>query len=89
MEEWNWDKTGTRHNPGIQIVDLTDFIDSVDTIILSEGVDGVLQIMPETITYLEKLNKEIVVARTPIAVEKYNEFLAQGKRVGALIHSTC
>ncbi len=88
-EEWNWNKTGTRHVPGTQIADLTDFIDNVDVIILSEGVDGVLQIKDETITYLEGKNIKIYRMRTPEAVKLYNELAAQKIRVGALLHSTC
>lgn len=88
-EEWDWNKTGTRHKPGIQIEDLADFIDNIDTIVLSEGVDGVLQIKPDTLEFLKKANKDIFIARTPMAVEKYNELLTKGERVGALIHTTC
>jgi len=88
-EEWDWNTTGTRHNPGIQKEDLEDFIDQVDIIVLSQGVEGVLQIKPETIEYLNEKEKAFFIALTPIAVEKYNELLAQGIRVGALIHSTC
>lgn len=88
-EDWNWNKTGTRHSPGIQIEDLSDFIDEVDIIILSEGVDGVLQIKPETITYLKEKNKEVHCLRTPKAVELYNKLAAEKRQVGALLHSTC
>ena len=88
-EEWDWDKTGTRHSPGIQIADLSDFIDQVDVIILSEGVDGVLQIKSETIEYLKSNNKKYFVFRTPLAVKKYNELALAGEKVGALIHTTC
>lgn len=89
VEEWNWNVTGTRHKPGIQIVDLSDFIDQVDAIVLSEGVDGVLKIKPETVEYLQNLGKQFYIARTPKAVEKYNELLQKGERVGVLIHTTC
>lgn len=88
-EGWDWSKTGTRHNPGVQIADLSDFIDKVDIIVLSQGVDGVLQIKPETLEYLRKLNKKIIVALTPTAVAEYNKLAKQGQLVGALIHTTC
>lgn len=89
QEEWIWDKTGTKHKPGIQVTDLSDFIDQVDIIVLSEGVDGVLQIKPETIAYLKEKKKEIHCLRTPKAIELYNKLTAQHLRVGALLHSTC
>ncbi len=88
-EAWNWDKTNTRHVPGIQIADLSDFVNEIDIIILSQGVDGILKIKPETIEYLKKQNKEIHIARTPQAIELYNKLSTENKRVGALLHSTC
>lgn len=88
-EEWNWGKTGTRHVPGIQISDLEDFIDEIDEIVLSEGVDGVLQTKPETLEYLEKAGKKIHKALTPEAIKIYNERAVKHVRIGALLHSTC
>ena len=64
-------------------------LSKIDVIVLSEEVNGILQIKPDTIDYLKKANKEYFVARTPQAVEKYNELLSKGKPVGALIHTTC
>lgn len=89
VEEWDWTKTGTRHIPGIQIADLEDFMKDVDIVVLSEGVDGVLQTKPETLTYLQKNEKQLIKARTPQAVAMYNKLVNEGKRVGALIHTTC
>lgn len=91
QEEWNWNKTEpkTRHVPGIQISDLSDFINDVDEVVLSEGVDGVLQTKDETLKYLQKAGKIVHKARTPEAIKIYNERAAKGVRVGALLHSTC
>jgi len=89
VEEWDWNKHGTQHVPGIQIADVSDFIDKVDVIVLSQGVDGVLQIMPETIDYIKKAGKELHIARTPQAINIYHDLVQQGKNVGALFHSTC
>lgn len=88
-ESWDWKKTNTQHVPGIQIADLQDFIDKIDIIVLSEGVDGVLKIKPDTIEYIKKANKKLIIARTPKAIKKYNKLAAAGEKVGALLHSTC
>ena len=87
--DWDWKKTGTLHSPGIQFEDLSDFIDQVDIVILSQGMDGVLQVKPETLLFLKAQQKEYHVLLSPDAVNLYNEMVNRGKRVGALIHSTC
>ena len=88
-KEWNWTSTGTRHHPGIQVADVEPFIKQVDVVVLSQGVDGVLEIMPETIAYLQRMKKEYTIARTPTAIQAYKDLVAAGKKVGALLHSTC
>ena len=86
---WDWKKTGTEHRPGIQIADLKDSIDQVDIMILSKGMHGVLETAPETLTYLEEKGKKVHQLLSPAAVKLYNDLVSQGKKVGALIHSTC
>ncbi len=88
-KEWNWGQTGTQHNPGIQIEDLQEFVNSVDVVILSRGMNEVLQTKPETIKYLEKNGKEYHQLQSEKAAQKYNELVAQGRKVGGLFHSTC
>ena len=86
---WDWNETGTRHVPGIQVADLEEFIDDVDIVILSMGMHGVLQVMHETEVYLKQKRKTYYIFLSDKAVELYNELVTQGKRVGALIYSTC
>ena len=86
--KWDWTVAGTHHRPGIQIADLKDIIDA-DVIILSRGMDLILQTKPETEAYLKSLNKEYYILETREAVKKYNELVNAGKKVSALIHSTC
>lgn len=88
-QAWDWRKTGTEHVPGIQISDLADFIDDVDIVILSKGMDSVLQTKEDTIDFLKSKGKEYHLLPTKEAMTLYNELVAQGKKVGALIHSTC
>ena len=88
-QAWNWAKTGTRHKPGTQIADFQDFFDTIDVLVLSQGMDELLQIHPDTIEFLKKSGKEFHIAQTEKAVEIYNRLAQSGKKVGALIHSTC
>ena len=88
-QAWDWNKTGMHHKPGIQIADVQDLVDKADIFVLSRGMHLVLQVPQETIDYLKSKNKQVHVLETKQAVEKYNELVAQGKRVAALIHSTC
>lgn len=88
-QNWDWSKTGTKHDPGIQIADLKEFIDSVDVVVLSQGMDLVLKVQPSIVEHIKKLKKEVHVAQSEKAVEIYNRLVDEGKRVGALIHSTC
>lgn len=88
-QAWDWNKTKTRHKPGIQVADLQTFINDVDVIVLSHGVEGVLDIAPNVMEYIWQSKKIVYTALTPQAIELYHELVAQGKKVGALIHSTC
>ncbi len=86
---WDWNKTGTRHVPGIQIADIQEFIDEVDVVVLTRGMDLVLQVPQETIDYVKSKGKECHVGQTEDMVRKYNELVKKGKKVGGVFHSTC
>lgn len=88
-QEWDWSKTGTRHVPGIQVADVQELAQKVDRVILSRGVDLVLQVQPETLEYLRNHNKQYDVLQSQEAVELYNKLISEGKRVGIVLHSTC
>lgn len=87
--EWDWSETGTRHEPGIQAVDVQELIDmGSEVIILSRGMHLRLQTMPETLALLADSAVEVHVLETRAAVDLYNT-LARSRAVGALLHSTC
>ncbi|WP_066360472.1 Mth938-like domain-containing protein [Herbidospora mongoliensis] len=87
---WDWAETGTRHEPGIQPADVRELLDHGCTVIvLSRGMDLVLQTMPETLELLRSQGVEVVHAETKAAVERYNELAATAAAVGGLFHSTC
>lgn len=89
VEEWDWRRTGTRHDPGIQISDLTDLVAAgPDVVILSRGVDLVLQVPQATIEYARMHAATVLVLQSEEAVAEYNRRIAN-ERVVALVHSTC
>lgn len=86
---WDWNETGTRHVPGIQPSDVEELLDRGSTIIvLSRGMNLVLQTCPETLELLRKHGITVHVEETRAAVGLYNR-LAENQLVGGLFHSTC
>lgn len=86
---WDWNETGTRHQPGIQPDDVTELVEhGARTVVLSLGMNERLQVMPETVQFLRSKGIEVHVLPTEEAIARYNELSADGP-VGALIHSTC
>ncbi len=87
--EWDWNETGTDHQPGIQPADVEELLEHGATaVVLGKGFYERLQVRRETLQKLEERNVTAHVGQTEEAVRLYNE-LSEGERVGALIHSTC
>ena len=87
--EWDWNETGTRHVPGIQPGDVMELLDQgSEVIVLTRGMELVLQTCPETLALLEERGVVVHVEETRAGVELYNR-LAVSQRVGGLFHSTC
>lgn len=86
---WDWKKTGTLHVPGVQIADIEEFINEVDEVILTRGMDLVLQVPQETIDFVRSMGKKCHVGQTEDMVKLYNELVKQGKKIGGVFHSTC
>lgn len=86
---WDWNETGTRHDPGIQPADIEELLDhGARVVVLSRGVNERLRVMPETLDLLRERGVEAEVLASEEAVRRYNE-LAGEAAVGGLIHSTC
>ena len=86
---WDWNETGTSHEPGIQPADVEELLERGATVIvLSKGFHERLGVTPETLRVLEDRGVAAHVRQTGEAVPLYNELRETGK-VGALIHSTC
>lgn len=86
---WDWNETGTAHQPGIQPADVFDLLNNGATaVVLSRGMDMRLQVDEATLTYLAERSIAVYVAETREAVRIYNELIAD-TMVGGLFHSTC
>ena len=87
--EWDWRETGTRHVPGILPADVQELLDhGANVVVLSRGLELMLQTSPDTLDLLGRGCIEVHVAETKEAVNLYNR-LAQSRPAGCLIHSTC
>jgi hypothetical protein len=88
-EEWDWNETGTSHEPGIQPADVQRLLERGATVvILSRGFHERLGVAPETFEMLEEREIPAHVVQTEEAASLYEE-LRETEKVGALIHSTC
>ena len=87
--EWDWNETGTRHEPGVGPADVEDLLEhGSNAIVFGTGFHGRLRVREETLKALEERGVVAHVLRTEEAVDLYNELRAD-HQVGALIHSTC
>ncbi len=60
-----------------------------EIIIIGTGQSGAMQVSQEIKEKLESQGAEIILAITPEAIQIYNEKVQEGKKVNALIHTTC
>ena len=89
-EEWDWNTTGTRHQPGIQPAAVEEILErGAELVVLGCGFHGALNVCPEHEHVLRSRGVEFYAEETPRAVERFNELTEQGKKVGGLFHSTC
>jgi hypothetical protein len=87
---WDWRETNTRHVPGIQVADIAELIEQgAEIIVLSRGMELVLQTPRETIAWLTEHGVTHHLLETREAAKLYNELAGQGIAVGGLFHSTC
>lgn len=60
-----------------------------EVIIIGTGVSGALKTFPEFDLEINKLGIKLIKERTLSAIKKYNKLSKTGKKVNALIHTTC
>ncbi len=86
---WDWNESGTNHEPGIQPADLEELLGyGATAVVLSKGFNERLRVTEDALRMLEERDVSTHVRETGEAIELYNE-LRETERVGALIHSTC
>jgi hypothetical protein len=87
---WDWNETGTHHDPGIQPADVDELLDhGCEVVVLSRGQELRLQTSVDTLDLLRERGAIVLVEETTGAVTRYNELVEQGELVGGLFHSTC
>ena len=87
---WDWNETGTRHRPGIQPTDIQELLDHApDVVVLSRGRELRLETCADTMAILQDRHVEVVHAETGAALVAYDALARAGRRVAALIHTTC
>ena len=87
--EWDWNETGTAHEPGIQPADVAELLDhGATTIVLSQGMLSQLHVCPQTMRLLAEHRVRTHVLPTAEAVELYNR-LCDREQVAGLFHTTC
>ena len=88
--EWDWNETGTQHEPGIQPADVAELLEGEpEVVVLSSGRELRLHTCQETFELLEASGISVVQEETSAAIEEYNRLAKSGRRVAALIHTTC
>ena len=60
-----------------------------EIILIGNGQDGILKVSAEVKDIIEKAGVILIVDLTPGAIITYNVLVKDGKRVNALIHTTC
>lgn len=87
---WNWQETGTHHEPGIQPEDIQDLIaKGIDVLVLTRGRLLRLKLAPETEQMLQEKGLEYHFEETRRAAEHFNRLVEEGRKVGGVFHTTC
>jgi len=79
---------GTSHKIGDWEIDkLIQY--NPDVIIIGTGYFGAVEVPNELKDRIQKNKFELKFLKSPAAIKEYNSLLSKGKKVNALIHSTC
>ena len=88
--EWDWNETGTRHAPGVQVADVEELVEhGARAVVIGRGMLGRLEVPAATRDALAARGIELHAAKTPEAVETYHRLRTEAPGVGALLHTTC
>ncbi len=85
VSDW-WRLEGHR----LQLPDIRDYLlEDVDVVVIGTGYNGLMRVDQEVINVFKSRGIEVHVDITRVAVEKYNRFVEEGKKVLAFFHLTC
>lgn len=88
--EWIWEEPNRSHKSANSVELLKSLAETgADVVILTRGVDGVLQVPEETLAYARVNNIDLRVELTPDAIKLYGELVSRDVLVAAAIHTTC
>mmetsp|Transcript_131371 Transcript_131371/g.366264 ORF Transcript_131371/g.366264 Transcript_131371/m.366264 type:complete len:168 (-) Transcript_131371:169-672(-) len=91
---WDWRETGTHHRPGTQLADVQELVAlNPEVVVVSLGMKGNLHVAPDLQHAMKTARSNSGIRwlelKSDEAAETYNDLLRSGKRVAAIIHSTC
>ncbi len=84
ISEWQW-----HEHHAFTMEDIRPLLDGSDVLVLGTGAGGFVKIKSDVIDFLESNNIKYFAAKSDKACEKYNKLVKAGKKVSAIIHSTC
>ncbi len=73
----------------LQLSDLPELQEKPEAVVIGTGKYGRMAVAPEVKQQLERLNVPFVIAVTEEAVQQFNAWTHQGKRVLGAFHLTC
>lgn len=74
----------------LQLEDVEKYLGlDVDAVVVGTGYHGFMRVDSEVVESFRRMGREVYVLETGRAVEKYNELVARGRRVLAMLHLTC
>jgi len=87
---WDWREAGTDHDAGIGPADVTELLEhDPGVVVLGCGRQNRLTVQDGTLSVLRQHGVDVVCQETAAAIATYNALVADGRRVGALLHTTC
>ena len=73
----------------LRLIDLPELNAQPEAVVIGTGKYGRLEVAPEVMKHLKRLQLPFFVAITEEAVKQFNELARQGKRVLGAFHLTC
>lgn len=69
--------------------DIEDIVDDIDYLVMGLGYSSQVKVEQETLDFLEQKGITTIIKDTKSAVNEYNKFVKENKKVAAILHGTC